>query len=146
MVHTGAEHARLNLSLGYWVLALLPVLFCTCGCMKYAGQARVSDAEVSGAYWTDFNTGKEYLTLNPDRNYVQVFVSPAKSLTNKGSWKSSSAFLGPTEILLEHAVCSEGDGGAPSTQYCDRNLVVHREGGRLRLALNESADWYYDRK
>jgi hypothetical protein len=146
MVHTGAVHTRLNLFLGYRVLLLLTVLFCMCGCKKYLGQVRVSDAEVSGAYWTDFNTGKEDLTLNPDKTYVQVFASPARSFTSRGTWTSSNAFLGPTEVLLVGAVCSENDLGSSSTQYCSRNLVVHREGGHLRLALNESADWYYDRK
>jgi hypothetical protein len=128
------------------LLASLLVLFFMCGCEKYPGRARVSDAEVSGAYRTHLNTGKEDLTLNPDKTFVQVFVSPARNLTIRGRWKSSNLFLGATEIELAGAVCTEDEPSIPPAHDCDLTLIVHREAGRLRLARNEAADWYYDRK
>jgi hypothetical protein len=133
---------------GYRIAALVLVLLFMCACME-GGQARASEAEVSGTYVADFETGKEEkeeLTLNIDKSYSQVFTSSTKNVTNRGTWESSNDFLGPTEILLVGAVCPDDDNDASWTHHCSRNLVVHRKDGHLRLARNESFDLYYERE
>lgn len=145
MTNLHVDASQLHSGRGYWIAAVVVVVSFMCGCLE-GGQARASDAEVSGTYSADFETGKEELTLNLDKSYSQVFTSSTKNVTNRGTWESSNDFLGPTEILLLGAVCSEDDRDASSPHKCSRNLVVHRKDGHLRLALNESADWYYERK
>jgi len=120
------------------------MVLCISGCVEH-GRVRVSDDEVTGAYSASFETGNEELILNSDRTYVQTFVSPNKTFTNRGTWKSSNPFLAGTQIELAGAVCSEDD-HSPSPTRCFRNLVVHRKEGHVRLGLNESADWYYVKK
>lgn len=48
-----------------------------------------------------------------------------------------------TDVELLNANCSEDD--AAKSGSCERNLNIHRDHGKLKLALNEVADWYYDR-
>ncbi len=147
MIDRYLDASQLNPARGYWIAAVVVVLLFMCGCME-GGQARASDNEVSGTYVADFETGKdekEELTLNFDKSYSQVFTSSTKNVTNRGTWESSNDFLGPTEILLVGAVCPDDDNDASWTHHCSRNLVVHRKDGHLRLARNESADWYYER-
>jgi hypothetical protein len=111
----------------------------TLGCND---RVRVSDGQLAGTYLTSTNTGKEELTLRPDGTYVQAFSSPRRQFTNRGTWKSSYLFLDGTELELRRVNLSE-DG--ESDRYGDLILQVHRENGQLKLARNESADWYYDR-
>jgi hypothetical protein len=128
---------------------LLPVmLLALLGCGE-RGHVRVSDKELPGTYAASFDTGKERLILHPDKTYEQIFSSPSKKFTNRGTWETTYVLLEGTDISLVHANCSED---RPLTMQelptpnCYRNLSVHREGGKLKLALNESADWYYERE
>jgi len=106
------------------------------------GHVRISDADLPGTYVASFNTGTEKLILYSDNTYEQIFSSPAKSFTNRGKWETKYVLLGGTDIGLIHANCGEEHPVVISE--CYRNLNVHREGGKLKLALNESADWYYE--
>jgi len=55
----------------------------------------------------------------------------------------SNAFLDGSEIELKNALLYQDDPVAFSKRgFLD--LQVYRQGGRLRLARNEAADWYYD--
>jgi hypothetical protein len=122
-------------------LRLAPCVLLLCaliGCGE-PGRVRVSDRELVGDYVTEVAQGKEQLTLKPDKTYVQVFSSSIRQLTNRGTWKSSDDFLGGTEVELTGATISEGD---PSDSLY---LQVQRENGKLKLARNEAADWYYER-
>lgn len=115
------------------------LLLTTLGCND---RVRASDDQLVGTYTTRTNTGTEELTLRPDGTYIQIFSSPGKQFTNRGTWKSTYRFLDGTEIELRRANLSE-DG--QSDRYGDLMLQVQREKGRLKLARNEAADWYYDR-
>jgi len=103
----------------------------------------VRDAELMGTYVTDFHPGKEQLVLRSDKTYEQVFSSATRQFTHHGRWESTYVFLEGTDIELLNADCSEDDPRAIGP--CERNLNVHRDGGKLKLALNEAADWYYER-
>jgi len=122
---------------------LLLMLFALPGCGE-KGHVRVSDRELPGTYVASFETGKEQLILRSDKTYEQIFSSPTKKFTNHGTWETKYVLLEGTDIGLIHANCSE-DRPVP-TPDCYRNLNVHREGGKLKLALNETADWYYQRQ
>lgn len=120
------------------VLATLPLVGCS-----DKGRVRVSDKDLVGTYVTEFTSGKEQLVLRSDRTYEQVFSSAKRGFTNQGKWKSEYVLLEGTDVLLIGANCSEDHPAVTGT--CERNLNVHSEKGRLKLALNEAADWYYDR-
>jgi hypothetical protein len=122
---------------------VLLLLLLTIGCGEQ-GATRASAKELVGSYETQFQYGKERLTLNPDMTFLQIFFSSHGEIATKGTWQKSNQFLGPTEVLLVGNYVSEKDPGSPSV-YGQRNLVVHKERGKLKLALNEAADWYYDR-
>jgi hypothetical protein len=122
---------------------LLLMLLALPGCGE-KGRVRVSDKELPGTYVASFETGKERLILRSDKTYEQIFSSPTKKFTDRGTWETKYVLLEGTDVELIHANCSE-DRPLP-TPDCSRNLNVHREGGKLRLALNEAADWYYQRE
>jgi hypothetical protein len=132
--------ARLQTNFGRSFLLMLLALL---GCGE-TGRVRVSDNELLGTYVASFGTGKEQLILRSDRTYEQIFSSPTKNFTNHGTWETKYVVLEGTDVGLIHANCSEAS--ALTSPDCYRNLNVHREGGRLKLALNEAADWYYQRE
>ncbi len=127
-------------TLGLALLVFLALL----GCGE-KGAVRVSDRELYGTYAGNFEAGKEQLILRSDKTYTQIFESPKKQFTHQGKWRSSNAFLGGTEVELIGANRTEDDTPGSRVPECDRNLQAHREKGKLKLALNETADWYYDR-
>jgi hypothetical protein len=121
---------------------LLLVFLLSLGCGENA-HVRVSDNELPGTYVASFGKGKERLILYSDKTYEQVFSSPAASFTNHGKWETKYVLLDGTDVGLINANCSE-DHPIP-TPSCYRNLNVHRARGNLKLAINEAADWYFER-
>jgi hypothetical protein len=123
-------------------MRLLWIGLITCLISGCSDRVRASDKEITGSYITRTNTGKEELILQPDKTYVQMFSSPNKQFENRGTWKTDNLFLDGTQIELASALLSEDE-------TIERRgfliLQVHREKGKLRLARNEAADWYYDR-
>jgi len=128
------------------------VVFLVVSCGEQ-GQARASARDLVGNYATDFNTGKELLSLNAhgtfvqvfNGTFVQVFTSTKSRITTRGKWHLDNEFLGATEVLLEGNLASEDDDKNSQPIYGQRSLIVHREQGKLKLALNETSDWFYDR-
>lgn len=121
---------------------LAPLLLQGCG---ETGRVRLSEKEVPGTYVGAFETGKEQLILRSDKTYEQIFSSPNKKFTNRGTWETKYVLFEGTDIGLIHANCSE-DHPSQGPSDCYRNLNVHREGGKLKLAMNEVADFYYERE
>lgn len=128
-----AKLARLSL--------FVPLVFLGCG---EKGHVRVTEKELPGTYVARFETGNEQLILRPDKTYEQIFSSPTKKFTNRGIWEAKYVLLEGTDVEILHANCSE-DRSLPKPE-CDRNLNVHRDGGKLKLALNEVAEFYYERE
>jgi hypothetical protein len=122
------------------------------------GRVRVSERELVGNYVLEFQSatstakgepvaspqGREQLTLNADKTYVQIFSTATRQFSNRGAWKSNS-LLGSTEIELAGAIVSESDPPTAPSARGSLMLQVHRERGQLKLARNEAADWYYER-
>jgi hypothetical protein len=123
------------------LVAFLALSLSMLGCGE-KGHVRVSDTEILGSYSADFQTGKEKLILCSDGTYEQFFSSPTRNFTNRGRWKSKYVLFEGTDLELLGANCSED---RPAAGDCSRNLNVHRAGGKPKLALNEAADWYYER-
>jgi hypothetical protein len=126
-------------------LGFLAKIFASCLLLVMLGcgdQVRVAEGELVGAYTTNTNEGKEQLTLNPDRTYLQSYSSPTRQFSNSGSWKPRSKFLGGTEIKLRGANLSADDPLNSEQKHGVLLLQVYRVRGRLKLARNAAADWY----
>lgn len=132
----------MRLCLAASVLLLSAIVGC-----EEPGRVHVSDRQLVGNFVTEIANGKEHLTLKPDQTYIQSFSSSTRQFTTRGTWKSSDEFLSGTDIELTGAIVSFSEDN-PSTygsKHGVLNLQVHRENGKLRLARNEAADWYYER-
>ena len=121
---------------------VLPVLLLGCG---EKGQARASVPELVGTYETEFKNGKERIVLNSDMTFSQIFFSSSGQIATKGKWTLSTEFWGATEVHLVGNYASEDRPSNSAAVYGQRTLIVHKEQGKLKLALNEAADWFYDR-
>jgi hypothetical protein len=129
-------------------LGFLAKIFASCLLLVMLGcgdQVRVAEGELVGAYTTNTNQGKEQLTLNSDKTYVQSYSSATRHFTNSGTWESSSGFLSGTKIELRGANLSEDDPSDSSQKHGLLFLQVYRDKGQLKLARNATANWYYDR-
>ena len=133
---------RTRMTFRTWMVGLFIIFLAGCG---EAGASRASVKELAGSYETEFTHGKERITLNPDMTFSQVFVSSGGEIRARGTWQRSTEFLGPTEVLLIGNYASEDSPPGSEAVYGQRILIVHREHGQIKLALNEAADWYYDR-
>jgi hypothetical protein len=125
------------------VLATMGLALFVAGCGHESGHVRANQAEVVGSYVAKFRTGQERLELKEGHTYVQVFVSEKRSINHTGRWKLEDHFLDGSDIVLMSAVVSEDDPEGAAERIGDRILNVHRRSGRLALALNEPADWYF---
>lgn len=121
-----------------WLTATC-LLLAVAGC---SGRAQASDQELVGTYVTDTDTGREELVLHPDKTYIQTFSSTKRHFVNRGAWEASRLFFEGTEVQLRQANVSEDES---SDRYGGLMLQVHREHGKVKLARNEAADWYYQR-
>jgi len=107
---------------------------------------RTSEEQLVGRYVGMLSTGREEIVLSPDRSFTQSFSSKSRQLVSRGTWKVRNEFLGGTVIELHGANLSEIDDAESSTRIGVRILNVQRHQGKIRLVLNEAADWYYDQE
>jgi hypothetical protein len=114
------------------------------GCGE-AGRVRVSEQELVGRYVATLDKGEERLELRGDKTYTQVFLSPGRQFTNQGTWESRNEFLGGTVVELSGANLSEGEPPGAPFRYGFVNMNVHKERSKLKLAIKEAADIYYER-
>ena len=120
------------------------------GTLLFAGgcgqrdRKRAKSEEVVGAYRTSFETGEEQLDLRSDGTFVQNFHSSHQSIHHTGMWRLEQHFWDGTHVVLIDAVLSEDDSGNVPERTGTRTLNVYIHSGRLALALNEVADWYYE--
>jgi hypothetical protein len=107
------------------------------------GSVRVTRAKVIGVYETKFENGSERLELKDDGTYVQDFTSKSPPFRHTGRWRMEDLFLDGSEVVLVNAALS-GNDGSRATSFGDLNLYTHDRSGKLALARNETADWYYE--
>lgn len=108
------------------------------------GSVRVTRAQLIGVYETSSTTVSESLELKDDGTYVQDFTSKTPPLRHTGRWRMENLFLDGSEVVLVNAALSDNDAARPRS-FGDLNLYTHDRSGKVALARNEVADWYYER-
>jgi hypothetical protein len=91
--------------------------------------------------------GSERLELQQNGNYVQDIVSDSYPLHHTGRWRILNHFLDGSEVLLINATIpfvTLAD-EQPQLGFGDLPMYAHERSGKLALARNEVADWYYER-
>jgi hypothetical protein len=80
------------------------------------------------------------MDIQDEASACRRFCAEKASAFNKSQQRSTSG-----SQRGQGANLSEGDSSDSPSKRGILYLEVHRENGKLRLARNESADWYYDR-
>ena len=114
------------------------------GGSEEVGRTRVTPAQVAGTY----TSGSERLELQPDGTYVQDIVSGSQKLHRTGSWRILNHFLDGSQVLLFNAaIVSIATPADKDTRigFGDLAMYAHKRAGKVELARNEVADWYYVR-
>jgi hypothetical protein len=141
----GTKAVRLSkiVNCSFTVIFILGTIWTT-GCGRGEGSIRAIQEEVVGVYEAKFENGREVLELKRDQTYVQDFTSGKRSIHHTGQWKIESHFLNKSDVVLNSCVVSEDD-ETVTERIGDRILNVHGQSGKLTLAINEAADWYFIR-
>jgi hypothetical protein len=140
-------YSRRKVSAAVILQAVLLGLTCiTAGCHTRdadEGSIRVKPAQVIGIYEAKFDNGSERLELKGDGTYSQDFTSKSRRFHHTGTWRIENVFLDGSEVILTNAAVSEDDEARPLA-FAERYLYTHDRSGKVALALNEVADWYYE--
>lgn len=119
------------------------VTACSAG-SEEQGRIKVSASDVVGVY----TSGAERLEIEPNGTYVQDFVSNFTQLHRTGNWIISNHLWDGSEVvLIDAAVTSPStpNDRSPSLGSGNLRLHVHKRAGKIALARNEVADWYFER-
>lgn len=112
------------------------------------GRIRVTPAQVIGVYELKLDKGVERLELKGDGTYVQDSVSQTRSVHRTGQWRIENHFLDGNEVVLTGAaiesLATPLDKN-PQLRFGDLSIIAHMRFGKVALARNEVADWYYER-
>lgn len=136
---------RPQLALRMVVASVLGSLLVACsGGSEEVGRIRVTPAQVAGFY----QLGSERLELKADGSYVQDAIFESQSFHHTGQWHIENHFLDSSEVLLINAAITPArtpDDRNPHLAFGDLQMYVHNRSGKVALARNEVAEWYYDR-
>jgi len=108
------------------------------------GSVRVKPEQVIGIYEAHFPNGSEHLELRKGGTYVQDFTSKSRPFHHEGRWHIENELLDGSKVVLADAAVTEQDEVRPLA-FGELNLYTHDHSGKLALARNEVADWYYER-
>jgi hypothetical protein len=131
-------------TLGLVLLGALCTLIKCSGGSEEAGQMHVTATDVVGVY----RSGSEHLELQTNGTYVQDDISDSPPLHYSGRWRMLSHFLDGCEVVLLNAAVvppTNLDDPQPYLTYADLPMYGHGSFGKVALARNEIADWYYER-
>ena len=120
------------------------VLVACSGGSEEVGRIRITHAQVAGVY----QLGSERLTLKTDGAYVQDAILESQPLHHTGQWHIVSHCLDGSEVLLINAAITPTrtpEDQNPHLAFGDLKMYVHNRSGKVALARNEVAEWYYDR-
>jgi hypothetical protein len=128
---------------GTLMAIICSLIACSAG-SEEQGRIRVTPAQVVGIY----ELTSERLELKPDGTYEQDIVSESRQLHNTGQWRIVNHFFDGSQVLLFNAAVTppatpeEKD---PHLTFGDLPMYVHKHSGKIALARNEVAEWYYER-
>lgn len=125
------------------LLATASALGCSGG-SEEIGRVKASKGELIGVYRLQLENGTERLELKDRGQYIQEDSLGGKSFRHEGKWQLTSHLFGGSEVLLLDAMYCDASGNVHE-QGAEITLQVHTLGGKLALARNEVADWYYER-
>lgn len=126
---------------------LLGMIFALAACSagsEEVGRIRVTPAQVAGIY----KLGSERLELRPDGTYVQDTISEPRPLHHTGQWRIVNHFLDGSEVVLINAAITPPatpEDKDPYLAFGDLPMYAHNHFGKVALARNEVAEWYYER-
>jgi hypothetical protein len=104
----------------------------------------VTPIEIVGVY----TSGPERLELQSTGICIQDDVSNPKRLHHTGQWRIVDHFWNGSEIVLANAAVTSPatpEDKEPSRGFGELRMYVHKRSGKIALARNEVADWYYER-
>ena len=109
-------------------------------------RANARKNQLVGRYRLKLDDGVEKLELKDHGFYIQDDASNGKKFHHEGRWQLTSHILNGSEVRLVDAMIID----RPADQQLralrgDILLQVHMRDGKLELARNEVADWYYER-
>jgi hypothetical protein len=142
------RHSRWKTSIALPLQAVLLGVTCIfIGCHTRdadEGSIRVKPAQVIGVYEAKFDNGSERLELKEDGTCVQDFNSQSRPFRRTGRWHIENVFLDGSKVVLVDIAVSEEDEARPLA-FGELDLYTHDRLGKVALARNEIADWYYER-
>jgi hypothetical protein len=108
------------------------------------GRLRVTAKQVIGSY----KFGSDRLELKSDGTYTQDIAFDTQQLHRTGYWEIMNHFVDGTEVLLIDAAITAPtlpNGNNHGLIFGDLPMYVHLHSGKIALARNEIAQWYYER-
>ena len=131
------------------VLFGVPLFLAGCSAgSEEEGRIRVTTAQVIGVYELKLDKGTERLELKSDRTYAQDTVSQTRPVHRTGQWHIENHFFDGGEVVLIGAAIESMATPLdenPQLTFSDLSMYAHERSGKVALARNEVADWYYER-
>jgi hypothetical protein len=130
---------------------LLGVALTLAGCSggsEEEGRIRVTPAQVIGVYELKLDKGTERLEIKADGTYAQDTVSQTRSVHHTGQWHIQNHFFDGSEVILLDAAITELATPLdenPRLGFGELPMYAHDRSGKVALARNEVADWYFER-
>jgi len=112
------------------------------------GRIRATPAQVVGVYELKLDKGTERLEIKADGTYAQDTVSQTRPVHHTGQWQIQNHFFDGSEVILLDAAITDLAtplGENPRLGFGELPMYAHDRSGKVALARNEVADWYYER-
>jgi hypothetical protein len=135
-----------NVLLRLSLLATALLLTSCSGGSEERGRIKITKSQVVGVYGLKTDVGIERLELKPDGSYLQNIEFHSQAVQHTGRWHIDNHLFAGTEIVLEDAalIPQRIPGDDPSTlRFGHLPMHVHDCSGKIGLARNEVAEWYY---
>lgn len=134
--------------------AFLLVVTCTfVGCSggsEEVGRIRVAPAQIVGVYELRLDGASERLELKVDETYIQDTVWQSHPVHRTGRWHIQNHLFDGSEVILADCAIVPIPLSVNSTKetrmgFGELPMYAHQRSGKVALARNEVADWYYER-
>ena len=132
---------------------LLVVTCALVGCSggsEEMGRIQVAPAQIVGGYELKLDGESERLELKLDGTYVQDTVWQSHPVHHTGQWRIQNHFFDGSEVILADCAIvpiplSVESSGEFRLGFGELPMYAHQRSGKVALARNEVADWYYER-